>query len=133
MSKSDFISYPTNRIVAVIDDEDAAAAAVGELRASLGIEEKEITALRGPEGAAGIDPTGEHHGLVARIVRLVQFTTMDGDHAQRYADEASAGHTVLLVHLDQDSKVQPAREILKRHGGHFINWYARLHFETLDP
>jgi FixJ family two-component response regulator len=132
MSEGQFISYPTNRIVAVVDDDTSASAATDNLIQALGLGPDEVTVLCGPEGARTIDPSGEHHGLIARIIRLVQFTTMDGDHAQRYADEAAAGHCVVLVHLADDNQIQAAREILNQHGGHFINWYARFHFETLD-
>lgn len=125
-----FVSYPTHALVGVIDDPDEAARAEEELVASS--VSNDVFSLRGAEAADEIDASGKHHGLLARIVRLVQFTTMDGDHAQRYEDEARAGHSVMFVHLEKYEDVEPMRQILKNHGGHFINWYGRLYFEVLD-
>lgn len=128
--RGEFVSYPTHCLVGVIDDQAEAMKAEEELVASS--ISNDVFHLRGAEDADEIDASGSHHGLLARIVRLVQFTTMDGDHAQRYEDEARAGHSVVFVHLEKYDDVEPMRQILKSHGGHFINWYGRLYFEVLD-
>lgn len=126
-----FISYPNDCIVGIVDD-DAQAAEVRRLLAEAGLDAS-TSVLRGPAAADEIDASGAHHGLIARIVRLVQFTTMDGEQSQRYEDEARQGHSVFIVHLDEHENIEKVRAVLKDHGGHFINWYGRLHFETLEP
>lgn len=125
-----FVGYPTHCVVGVIDDAAGAEAAVKALAAAT--FPNQVAIARGVEGAEEIDPTGEQHGLLARIIRLLQFTTMDGEQADRYAGEARADHSVLFVHLENYDHVQEVRAILKEQGGHFINWYDRLYFEVLD-
>lgn len=127
---SRFISYPTYCVVGVVDDKLEAEAMMEDLAAA-GLRGN-VSVLQGPEGADEIDASGSHHGLRARIVRLVQFTTMDGEHSRRYESEARAGHWVIMVHLDGQEEAESIRRMMKAHGGHFINWYGRFHFETLD-
>lgn len=125
-----FVGYPTHCVVGVVDDEAGAAEAVKALAAAK--FPNQVAILRGVEGAEEIDPSGEKHGILARLIRLLQFTTMDGEQAERYASEARADHSVVFVHLENYDHVQEVREILKKQGGHFINWYDRLYFEMLD-
>jgi len=125
-----FISYPTNCVVGVLDDE----ASLVQVQAALerdGLAES-VVALEGEEGANEIDASGAHHGLLARLVRLIQFTTMDNNQSRRYEDEVREGRIVLIVHVDHREAALKARAILKEHGGHFINWYGRLQLEVLD-
>ncbi len=70
------IDYPTNRLLAVIDDPTAAAAAMAELKAS-GIATKDLEVLRGEAGADRMDGTGSVSGLIGRLRRALEFTLMD--------------------------------------------------------
>ena len=55
------IGYPTNRLLAVIDDPSSAASAMSELTGS-GIATSDLELLRGDEGADRMDGTGEVSG-----------------------------------------------------------------------
>lgn len=70
------IGHPTNRMMAVVDDATAAAAALADLRAA-GIATRDLEILRGPEGADRIDGTGDVQGGLGRIRRWADFTLMD--------------------------------------------------------
>jgi hypothetical protein len=61
---SDFIAYPTNKVVGFIDDLGDAQAALSDLRAS-GFAADEIEVLVGEEGAQRIDVNGGEHGVLA--------------------------------------------------------------------
>ncbi|MEA2577602.1 MAG: hypothetical protein QOD78_1190, partial [Chloroflexota bacterium] len=74
--RSRFIGYPTDSLMAVLPAPESAAAAAASLRAA-GIPDRDITILRGQEGADRLDGTGSVNGLVARLRRLVSFTLMD--------------------------------------------------------
>jgi hypothetical protein len=126
------IGYPTNRLVAVVDDPAQAAAALAELQAA-GIDVRDLDVLRGDEGADRMDGTGEVSGWLGRLRRAFDFTLMDQlvDFAA-YERALRDGRAVVMVHVHGDAPKAKAREILKRHGGHFINYYGRFATEELD-
>jgi hypothetical protein len=126
------IRYPTNRLLAVIDDATAAALAVAELEAG-GIAARELEVLRGTEGADRVDGTGAASGWRGRLRRAVDFTLMDQlvDFAA-YERALRDGRAVVMVHISGDAPKRAAYEVLKRHGGHFINYYGRFATEELD-
>jgi hypothetical protein len=126
------IGYPTNRLMAVIDDPAEAAAALAELRAA-GVQTQDLELLRGPEGADRMDGTGHVGGGLGRIRRWVDFTLMDQlvDFAH-YEFALRDGRAVVMVRVDDDAAKAAAHAILRRHGGHFINYYGRFATEELD-
>jgi hypothetical protein len=127
-----FIGYPTNRLLAVIDDPADAAAAMAELQAA-GVAIRDLDLLRGDEGADRMDGTGNIAGWLARLRRAFDFTLMDQlvDFAA-YEQALRDGRAVVMVHVHSDDLKTAAHRILKRHHGHFINYYGRFATEELD-
>jgi hypothetical protein len=125
------IGYPTNRLLAVIDDSSEAASAMAELRAS-GIAVRDLDILRGEEGADRVDGTGEVSGWLGRLRRAFDFTLMDQlvDFAA-YERALRDGRAVVMVHVHGDAPKRAAHEVLKAHGGHFVNYYGRFATEEL--
>jgi hypothetical protein len=103
------LGYPTDHLMGVLPSRAAAEAAVAEL-ATAGWEHDAIRVLVGEEAALRIDGRGTHHGLVARLYRLVQFTQMDqAPDFRRYELEARRGHPVIAVReTDADRRRDPA-------------------------
>ncbi len=126
------IGYPTNRLLAVIDDPAEAAVAMAELEVS-GIAASELDVLRGEEGADRVDGSGKVSGRLGRLRRAFDFTLMDQlvDFAA-YERALRDGRAVVMVHVHGDAPKEAAHKILKRHGGHFINYYGRFATEELD-
>jgi hypothetical protein len=126
------IGYPTNRLLAVIDDPAEAAAALAELKA-VGFADRDLEILRGEEGADRMDGTGEVSGWLGRLRRAFDFTLMDQlvDFAT-YERALRDGRAVVMVHVHGDEPKAQALEILKRHGGHFMNYYGRFATEELS-
>ena len=126
------IGYPTNRLLAVLDDPTAAVAALADLQAS-GLATRDLDILRGAEGADRMDGTGEVSGWLGRLRRAFDFTLMDQlvDFAV-YERALRDGRAVVMVHVHGDGPKAAAHAILKRHGGHFINYYGRFATEELD-
>lgn len=126
------IGYPTNRLLAVIDDQARAATAVADLSAS-GFATRDLDVLRGDEGADRIDGTGGVSGWLGRLRRAFDFTLMDQlvDFAA-YERALRDGRAVVMVHVHGDAPKAAAHDALKRHGGHFINYYGRFATEELD-
>ncbi len=127
-----FIGYPTDHLFGIIDEPEQAGSAIVALR-SAGIDDDSVSTFHGDAGAIRIDASGSAHGLFARLIRISQAMSMDGDQSQRYEDEARNGHTVIAVHIPDDGVRDRALGILKTHHGHYINYYRRLHSENLVP
>ena len=58
------------------------------------------------------------------LLQLVDFAA--------YERALRDGRAVIMVHVRGDAPKAAAHEILKRHGGHFINYYGRFATEELD-
>ncbi len=127
------LGYPTDHLMGVLPSPSAADAAIAELEGA-GIAPDDIRVLVGEEAALRIDGRGTHHGIVARLYRLVQFTQMDqAPDFRRYEREARRGHPVVAVKETDPGRRRIVRAILRARGAHFTNFYGRLFTETLDP
>jgi hypothetical protein len=126
------IGYPANFLMAVIDDPAEAAAAMAELGTS-GIHARDLELLRGNEGADRVDGTGEVSGWLGRLRRAFDFTLMDQlvDFAA-YERALRDGRAVVMARVHGDAPKAAAHAILRRHGGHFTNYYGRFATEELD-
>ncbi|HKR84846.1 MAG TPA: hypothetical protein VJS37_11760, partial [Terriglobales bacterium] len=71
VDKGDFIPYPTNKVVGIIDDVKNAKAAVRDLQKA-GFSADQIRVLTGKEGARRINARGDKHGVWARMLRSFQ-------------------------------------------------------------
>ena len=122
----------TNRVMAVLDTADAAAAALAAL-------EQEGSAPTtcwccGEEDAARIDSLGNAGGLWARARRLLSFTLADQvvDLAV-YVAALRDGRTVVSVPVSGDARREQARRALAGSGAHFVNFFGRLATEDMVP
>jgi len=126
------IGYPMNRLLGVIDDPAEAAAAMAELQTS-GLATSDLEILRGDEGADRVDGTGRVAGWRGRLRRAFAFTLMDQlvDFAA-YERALRGGRAVVMIRVQGDVPKAAAHEIVRRHGGHFINYYGRFATEELE-
>jgi hypothetical protein len=127
------LGYPTDHLMGVLPSPAAADVVVADLEAA-GFAREAIRVLVGEDAALRIDGRGTHHGLAARLYRLVQFTQMDqAPDFRRYELEARRGHPVIAIRETDPARRKVARAILRARGAHFTNFYGRLYTETLDP
>ena len=127
----EFISYPTDRVVATIDDPADAQAAI-EALLEAGCTPEEIDVLYGAEGLRRLDPTGKEHGLLARFQRtLLQFNE-EPKYIRRHEEDLRAGHFVIMVRAEEPERREAVKEILQSHGGHFIVFFGKLAMHRLD-
>jgi hypothetical protein len=127
------LGYPTDHLMGVLPSPAHADAAIADLERG-GFAPDAIRVLVGEEAALRIDGRGTHHGLVARLYRLVQFTQMDqAPDFRRYEREARLGHPVVAVRETDPARRRAVRATRRAHGAHFTNFYGRFATETLDP
>ena len=118
--------------MAVLPDAASAAATAAALR-SAAIRDRDITILRGPEGADRLDGTGAANGVIARLRRLVSFTLMDQlvDMAT-YEQAVRDGQAVVMTKPGDAARKAASIAVLRDHGGHFINYYGRFATEEIE-
>ena len=100
---------------------------------AIGIPDRDITVLRGDEGAARLDGRGAANGPIARLRRLVVLHA-DGPARRtspRYEQAVRDGGAVLMFRVRGDRRNGP-RSGPPGHGGHFINYYGRFATEELE-
>lgn len=128
------LTYPTDHLLAVFDDPgDAAAAAVDLGRA--GFATSDITILRGGEGVERLEPSTGGTGRWTRLLRAVQYVTMDQmPDFPAYVAALRDGRAIVAVHAPgaRERRVE-ARDVLEQHRGHFMNFFGKYATEELVP
>ena len=127
-----FLGSARGRLLAVLDTDEAARAAVAALTES-GIEPARIEIFTGDDGAAAFDSSGGRHGPGARFLRTLQFTLMDQmpDFAY-YEAAARQGRSVLSVRAKNEAEMRKAVDTLREHGAHFINQFGLFTTEEFE-
>jgi hypothetical protein len=123
----------TNRLMAVLDMAEAAAAATTAL-AREGFTGDRVMVLRGGQDADRIDSLGNAGGLWARARRLLSFTLADqAVDLAVYVAALRDGRTVVSVLVSGDTAKDRARRALLGAGAHFVNFFGRFATEDIAP
>ena len=123
----------TNRLMAVLDTDDAAAAATAAL-AREGFASGAVLVLRGDRDADRIDSLGNAGGPLARARRLLSFTLADqAVDLAVYVAALRDGRTVVSVLVSGDAAKDRARRALAGAGAHFVNFFGRFATEDIAP
>jgi hypothetical protein len=127
------IGYPTNRLLMVIDDPHRAHDAIRAL-AAVGLGSDRVSLLVGERGVDELRRLGGARGVVARLVRMFQFMSMDQmPDFVMYEASLRDGRAVIAIRPGNREQMLAARDIVTRHGGHFANWFGRLSTEEVSP
>jgi hypothetical protein len=123
----------TNRLLAVLDTDAAAAAATAALAAE-GFGAEAVLVLSGERDAGRIDSLGNAGGSWARLRRLLSFTLADQmvDLAV-YVAALRDGRTVITVLAPGEDARARARRALAGAGAHFVNFFGRFATEDMVP
>jgi hypothetical protein len=126
------ITYPTNRLLGVIDAPAEAAAAV-EALVDASFAEVDLVVLVGDEGRDRLGRLGHQPNAFSRLVRLLQFTLMDQTpDFLAYEHALMDGRAVIAVHVADRDRMVTASAVLERHGGHFLNYFGRFMTEEIS-
>lgn len=128
----EFLEYPAHKVVGIFKEWTEAQAAIAELSAA-GFRPDQIGVLAGEKGAERLDASGERHGILAQISRFFQnFADLDAKHVARHEQELLAGHVLVAVDGTEEPRRDQIRQLMKSHGGYFINYYGKWWVENLD-
>ncbi len=130
---SDSLSFPDDTVVAIVDEPKSTFSAVDELVAS-GVPKDTIQVMCCEPGARRLDPSGERHGTLGKLHRVIQhFGDKEVAHVKRQASELEAGKFLIAAGASDDTEAERVAGILAAHGGHFINHYTGMAVRTIRP
>lgn len=122
-----FITYPTHRVLGVLDDPELIYTTLAELEDN-GFLESDIEVIH---DALELDVTGEKHGFWGKIVRSFQEYGAEGHYLHRYEKELNDGHLLLTVKAPNVKTKQLAESILQANGAHRITYFGLWMIEEL--
>ena len=125
--------YPTDHLLAVFDEPtDAAHAAAGLVAAAF--PAADVTILRGTEGVERLAPSGGRERRWARLLRAVQYVTMDQmPDFPAYVAALRDGRAIVAVRIRGGrGRMLEARARLEADGAHFMNFFGRYATEELS-
>jgi hypothetical protein len=132
MARRPMITYPTHKVLGVVDDPGQARQAVAALQAT-GVPAADIRLLLGEDGRRDLATLGSRPTLLSRAIRVFQFMSMDQlPDFLVYERALEDGRAVIAVHVADRSAMEGAREVLERFGAHFLNHFGRLSTEELS-
>jgi hypothetical protein len=124
--------YPEDRVVGLIDGPQDIRAAVDAL-SEAGYAGEDVTVLCGPSGLERLDADGSRHGLLGRLIRLVQNYGLEREQLRHVEEELRRGHFAVSVRVPDDASKRRAADLLAEHGGHYLHYYGRWDIEQLLP
>src|ERR1043165_546857 len=134
-SDSEFTFDPTDKVVGIIDEANDVKSALRDLSAA-GFTSQELELLTDEAGAERIDLTDAEPEVLVHIFRPVQKLPAFYDAPgllKRIEQELVERHYFVAVYPEDAMSRDRAREILKAHSGHFINFYGRWAAQGLEP
>jgi hypothetical protein len=99
-----------------------------------GFLETEVTLTCGVEIADRIKASSGRSGLVGQVLQVVDRFGAGGEELEarhRYEEALREGKCNVLVLAPTEERKRLAAEILRKHGGKFINFFGRLSIEQL--
>lgn len=133
LPRSESARYPTNHVVAIVDEADQIMAASRELKEG-GFLDSEIEVVCGPEAADVLHANTGHSGLAHLAIRLAQRIGVADDEMvmkDQYEQALRDGRFVVLVLAPSEERKTKAGQILREHGAHFVNFLGRFSIEAL--
>ena len=132
-TKQNFETYPTNRIVAIVDSKMEADEVCCELM-DAGFDSADIDEAVGKEGLQFLDPDGRNHGLMTKLIRKWQFIAQGEElkYLNRIKKGLKEGHAVMSVPALTESARGKVAKILRSHHAKGIRYYGRFYVENLD-
>jgi hypothetical protein len=110
LNESDsFITYPTNRLVCVIDKESDIDSLIRELNEH-GYVADDVRILFSEEGARRLDRFGANHGWLAKLYRMMETAALESKTLHEFYAELMNGHFVFMIQTrDRDEGARCGR------------------------
>ena len=128
---NDFMNYPTNRICAIIDNEEDARNTLGAMLRT-GIDESNIDIFHGDKGIEILDAEGEKHGLLAKIKKQLRaYGDVENESMLIYEKALKDGGYVFEVLAITDKEKDAVFRIFANNNGWAINYFGSWYVEAM--
>ena len=127
------VAYPTNQVLAVLDSEDATAAAVHELVGG-GFLDSEVHVSCGTDRADALRASAGRRGLAGLAIRVAERLGLQDSEMEfksRYEQAMRDGKFVVRVLAPSEERKALAVDILGRHGAHGVSYHGRYTIEDI--
>ena len=127
------VKYHENHVIAIMPTTDDAISALDTLTQS-GFLETEVTLTCGVQIADRIRASSGRSGVVGQVLQVVDQFGGAGEELEarhEYEKALREGKSNVLVLAPTEERKRLAGEILRKHGGNFINFFGRLTIEQL--
>lgn len=124
-----FIGYPTDHVYGIVDDPVTDVPQIIANLLALEVATDAIHVYCCHRGAEELSASGRGYGLRARIQRILQSISPEGQHLRIYEAELNKGHALIGVAVDGETKT-PIIAAMKTQGAHDVHYYGR--FTTID-
>lgn len=121
------MQYPTNHLLAIIDDRDQATAAVAALRSG-GFLDSEVQVNTGAEPADVLHATSGRGGLAGLLIRLAERIGAADEEMEtkhRYEKAMRDNRFVVAIAAPTEERKNRATDILRDHGAHSIAFLGK--------
>lgn len=130
MTDETTLSYPTGKVIAIVDGIDDMQAGVEALTGT-GFEPDSVQVLCGPGGLRRLDADGSSGGLLGRLLRVVENFGPEREQLRRIETELGEGHFAIGVEVPDDERKTDAARLLAQHGAHDLQYYGEWSIEDL--
>jgi hypothetical protein len=127
------VKYHENHVIGIMPTAEDAMSALGTLTQS-GFLETEVTLTCGVEIADRIRASSGRSGLIGQVLQVVDRFGGGGEELEarhEYEKALRDGKLNVLVLAPTEERKRLAAEILRKHGGKFINFFGHLSIEQL--
>jgi hypothetical protein len=127
--------YPENHVVAVLDTSEQLRSATTALT-SAGFLATEVNVTSGRAAADALDASTGRTGLADLAIRVAERIGIANDEMavkDRYEQALRDGRFVVSALAPTDERRTLAAQILRDHGGHFINFLGRRTITAMHP
>lgn len=126
-----FTPQPIHNVTAVFDDLDDVISAVRSLK-QYGFADEGTSVFIGEEGLVKLDLHGEHHGVLAHVIRALESLNAE-EQANHDAEAAlKEGHIFITVQtVGSNEQKETVERVLKAHKAHTLRFFGRWTIERL--
>jgi hypothetical protein len=127
------VRYPEDHVLAIVDSVDEVKAAVESLTGG-GFLRSEVTVLHGPAAADRLGAGTGRTGLADLAMRLVASIGLPNDETsvkEAYETALRDGRFVVLVLAPTEERKTVAGQVLRAHGGRFVNFMGHFLIEDM--
>jgi len=124
--------YPTNTVIGVVVDAKAAEAIVSKL-AEMPMSEESIDILGDEAAAEQIEEYRQEHPIKARIDHVMTFMSNESELIDQYNQRLADGELIVMAEVKDGEQAHDVAGVMRRYGGHYINYFGTQVITTLEP